>query len=104
MSNDTTTIPSEHAQPGVDDSVGHAPPEVADMPPSVSGGLGDIPAPVSPLAYATFDRQLPPPLDPVSFGRDHAAVVDHLKAWVRREITLAVQYGMFGAERAEHNP
>jgi hypothetical protein len=104
MENDTTTIPSEHAQPGVDDSVGHPPPEVADMPPSVSGGAGEIPAPVSPLAYATFDRQFPLPLDPVSFGRDHAAVVDYVKAWVRREITLAAQFNMSHAERAEHNP
>jgi hypothetical protein len=112
MGDDVATTPAEGAQAGVDDNVAHPPSEVSDAPPSVAGGAGE---PQTGAAhdnllvsatekYVTFDRQLPPPLDPVSFGRDHAAVVDHLKAWVRREITLAVQYGMFDAERAEHNP
>lgn len=47
---------------------------------------------------------LPPPLVQPAVQRDHETLVAHMKAWVRREVTLATVHEMDQSAREIHNP
>lgn len=50
--------------------------------------------------------QLPPEIPPISDSphMDAYGLVEHMKAWVRRELSLLHDHGMGHEERAKHNP